>query len=111
MFLSRLGKIQEEIDPWIFEGMKDVFATCPDFHRAIVHLPDSRHWDFHDLELPHCLKCGREMAIGGRPSWRLTNLPVKVAVETFDINDRSGKFGWLELVGSFLLSISRFWND
>lgn len=111
MFRLMNGKIQEKIDPWIFDGMTDVFASCSDHHPGIIHLPDSNSWDFDDIEIPRCSICGNLMSVGGCPKWRLTNLPINKGMFLYSDIIYSGIFGFLELIWSFFLVIFRWWND
>lgn len=76
MLVSRDGKIHEGLDPWLFDGMKNVFCNCVYCKTANWEMPDSRYWDFRDLAIPHCPICGEKESIGASPSWRMTRLPV-----------------------------------
>jgi len=111
MIVSRNGKIHEGIDPWLFDGMKDVFSSCRYLHSGVIHLPDSRCWDFSDLEIPNCPKCSEKMDVGGRPSWRLTKLPLKIEDNTPSMERGHALWGWLELIISPFVNLSRWWND
>lgn len=111
MIVSRNGKIHEGIDPWIFSGMTRVFSFCTDCHCGVTFSPDSRYWDFRDLPVRNCIKCGRVEYYGGKPTWRLTTLPIKVKIDFLPTENFNGRYGFFELIWGFFSGIFKWWND